>query len=289
MKLLSYKSSVKSNVGFLKDDHVIPIHIDTSNGASAMRTLLSGGRELLKKVRQEAENKLENGEDLLSYSDVDLDSLVPDPTKILCIGFNYMDHANEMEVDIPAEPNIFAKFNNALCPDGGEIIIPAASNEIDYEGELVVVIGKRCSRVSRDFALDYVAGYTMGNDVSARDLQFQTTQYTLGKSVDTFAPVGPVMKLSDEIPDPTVLRVTTRLNGKVMQDESVGKMVYSIPHIIESISSVITLEPGDLIFTGTPTGVGWKQDPICFMKAGDTVEVEVSGIGTLTNVVVKER
>ncbi len=289
MKLLSYKNKKESHVGFLIDDYVIPIPVEATDGASAMRTLLSGGPELLKKKRQKAEGIFKRRDGLIPFSDIEVDSLVPDPTKILCVGFNYLDHVTEMLVDIPAEPNIFAKFNNALCPDGGEIVIPTASHEIDYEGELVVVIGRHCSRVSRDDALDYVVGYTMGNDVSARDLQFQTTQYTLGKSVDTFAPVGPVMKLSDEVPDPRVLRVTTRLNGKVMQDETVDKMVYSIPHIIESISSVITLEPGDLIFTGTPAGVGWKQDPICFMKPGDTVEVEVSGIGRLKNVIVSEK
>ena len=237
MYLLSYKNSNGSQVGFLVDEYIIPIPVEASNGLSAMRTLLSGAPELLKKERQKAEGKFEQRDGLIPFSDVEVDCLVPDPTKILCVGFNYSDHVTEMSVDLPAEPNIFAKFNNALCPDGGEIVIPAASQDIDYEGELVVVIGRRCSRVSRDEALDFVAGYTMGNDVSARDLQFQTTQYTLGKSVDTFAPVGPVMKLGDEVPDPSVLRVTTRLNGKLMQDETVDKMVYSIPQIIESISS----------------------------------------------------
>ncbi len=211
---------------------------------------------------------------------------LPDPDKILCVGFNYPAHAAEMVTEIPTAPNIFAKFRNGLIGSGDRIVLPDASIEIDYEGELAAVIGKQCSRIDASEALDYVVGYTALNDVSARDLQFRTSQWTLGKAIDTFCPMGPVLTLSDEIPDPQALRLITRLNGEVVQESSCAAMIFSVAQTVAIVSSVITLEPGDVISTGTPSGVGWKRDPPRFLRSGDTIEVEISGIGVLRNEVV---
>jgi 2-keto-4-pentenoate hydratase/2-oxohepta-3-ene-1,7-dioic acid hydratase in catechol pathway len=212
---------------------------------------------------------------------------LPDPDKILCLGFNYKAHVSEMVAEAPLAPNVFAKFRNGLIGSGDNIVLPRTSTEIDYEGELAAVIGRRCREVDPSEALDYVAGYTALNDVTARDLQFRTSQWTLGKAIDTFCPMGPALTLSEEIPDPQALELTTRLNGKVVQQTSCAAMVFSVADTVAAISSVITLEPGDVISTGTPEGVGWKHDPPRFLVAGDVIEVEITGIGTLRNQVVE--
>lgn len=203
--------------------------------------------------------------------------------KILCVGFNYRAHAAEMDADVAAAPNVFAKFANSLVGPGETIRLPSASTQIDYEGELAVIIGRTCYDVSAEDALRYVGGYTIMNDVTARDLQLRTNQWTLGKAIDTFAPVGPVIVTADEIPDPQVLSLTTRLNDEVVQDASTGDMIIDIAHIISVISQSMTLECGDLIATGTPEGVGYKRTPPRFLADGDSIEITISGIGQLRN------
>lgn len=215
------------------------------------------------------------------------------PTNILCIGLNYKKHAAESKSDLPKYPVLFIKNTAAVQNPGDPIEIPQklASTRVDYECELAVVIGKRCKNVSRANALDYVLGYTCGNDVSARDWQRDGGggQWCQGKGFDTFCPLGPVLVTRDEIPNPNQLRIQTILNGETMQDWNTNDMIFDVAAIIEYLSSSKTLLPGTVIMTGTPHGVGFARNPPVWLKPGDTVTIEIEKIGALTNPVVLER
>jgi len=215
---------------------------------------------------------------------------VPDPSKILCIGLNYRDHAAESGMPPPSEPVLFAKYPNTLIGHEAAIVLPAASHEVDYEAELVVVIGKQGKHIPRDRAFDHVGGYTVGHDVSARDWQLNKPgkQWTAGKTFDTFAPTGPAIVTPDEIPDPHQLGIRLRLNGQTMQDSSTSQLIFRVDELIAYLSGVMTLEPGDLIFTGTPPGVGMARKPPVWLKPKDIVEVEIDGLGVLRNPVAAE-
>lgn len=205
------------------------------------------------------------------------------PQKIVCVGLNYKDHAEEQGVDLPERPLLFAKWPNALIGPGEPIVLPAISTKVDYEAELGVVIGSRVRGVSVENALEAVAGYVCLNDVSARDLQFSDGQWVRGKSLDTFCPVGPRLAPASEIPNPQALRIRAILNGEVMQDSTTANMVFGVAEIIAFVSQAITLEPGDLIATGTPAGVGIFRDPKVLLEDGDEITIEIEGIGALTN------
>jgi 5-carboxymethyl-2-hydroxymuconate isomerase len=204
------------------------------------------------------------------------------PGKIVGVGLNYSDHAAEQGVDLPTAPLLFAKWQNTLIGPGDPIVIPAVVTKCDYEAELGVVIGSRVRDVSAENALEAVAGYAVVNDVSARDLQFADGQWTRGKSPDTFCPVGPLVP-REQVPDPQALGIRAILNGETMQDSTTGNMVFGVAEIIEYITRTITLEPGDLIATGTPAGVGAFRKPAVWMKDGDEITIEIDGVGTLTN------
>jgi 2-keto-4-pentenoate hydratase/2-oxohepta-3-ene-1,7-dioic acid hydratase in catechol pathway len=208
------------------------------------------------------------------------------PGKIVCVGLNYHDHANESGMSIPAEPLLFGKFHNTLVGPGEPIVLPPSSEHVDGEAELAVVIGAVAHNVDREAAMAYVFGFTVANDVSGRDLQFGDGQWFRGKGFDTFCPVLPQLVPRGEVPDPHDLRVVQRLNDTVMQDGSTRDLIFDIPTLVAFASTVMTLEPGDLILTGTPPGVGYFRDPRIPLRPGDTVEVEVEGIGKLTNPVV---
>ncbi len=211
------------------------------------------------------------------------------PGKIVCVGLNYSDHAEEQGTERPSAPLLFAKWPNALIGPGEAIVIPRVSEQVDYEAELGVVIGERVRGVSQENALDAVRGYLCLNDVSARDLQFSDGQWTRGKSVDTFCPVGPQLVPASEVPDPQALGIRCVLNGELMQDSTTANMIFTVAQIIAYASATMTLEPGDLIATGTPAGVGVFRDPPVLMKAGDEVTIEIDGLGSLTNPVQAER
>ncbi|MEQ1907069.1 MAG: fumarylacetoacetate hydrolase family protein, partial [Pirellulaceae bacterium] len=206
-------------------------------------------------------------------------------SKIICIGKNYADHAAEMGGAVPELPIIFSKYPTALNGPYSEIVLPKISHQVDYEAELVVVVGKRAKDIPQENAMAHVLGYTCGNDVSARDWQKGRPggQWLVGKSFDTFAPIGPWITTADEVPDPGQLNVTSRLNGKVMQDASTRLLIYPIEHLVSYLSQFFTLDVGDLIFTGTPAGVGAGRTPPVFLKSGDQIEVTVSGLGTISN------
>jgi 2-keto-4-pentenoate hydratase/2-oxohepta-3-ene-1,7-dioic acid hydratase in catechol pathway len=215
-----------------------------------------------------------------------------DPKMIWCIGLNYRRHAEETGAKIPEQPVVFAKGPNAVLAPGAPIEIPQvlASDQVDYECELAVVIGRRCKNVSPAHALEYVLGYTCANDVSARDWQIKKggSQWSRGKTFDTFAPLGPVLVTADEIPNPNALRISTRLNGEVVQDSHTSDMIFDVPHIIAFLSGSTTLLPGTVILTGTPEGVGMARTPPRWLEPGDEVSIEIEKIGTLTNGVVLE-
>jgi 2-keto-4-pentenoate hydratase/2-oxohepta-3-ene-1,7-dioic acid hydratase in catechol pathway len=211
------------------------------------------------------------------------------PGKIVCVGLNYLDHAQEGGMELPKAPLLFAKWPNTLIGDGDAIVLPPEAKEVDYEAELGVVIGTIAKRVSEADALDHVEGYICLNDVSARDMQFGDGQWARGKSLDTFCPVGPRLVSREEIADPQQLGIRCILNGEAVQDSSTAQMIFSVAEIIAYVSQVITLEPGDLIATGTPAGVGVFRDPKVLLKDGDEVAIEIDGVGTLTNPVQKER
>ncbi|WP_077623614.1 fumarylacetoacetate hydrolase family protein [Sediminibacillus massiliensis] len=214
---------------------------------------------------------------------------VPNPSKIICIGTNYADHVAEMKSDIPEFPVLFAKFNNALIGPDDNIHKPSATEKLDYEVELAVVIGQEASRVKKEQALQYIAGYSIGNDTSARDLQKRTPQWLQGKSLDNSTPVGPWLVTADEIPDPSQLAIRSYVNGEERQSSNTSKLIFDIPTLIDFISHLITLKPGDIILTGTPDGVGFAMDPPAFLKEGDTVRMEIEKIGVLENNVVESK
>jgi 2-keto-4-pentenoate hydratase/2-oxohepta-3-ene-1,7-dioic acid hydratase in catechol pathway len=215
---------------------------------------------------------------------------VPDPRKIVCIGLNYRDHAAESGVPVPTEPILFSKYPTALIGHGAQIVLPSCSHEVDYEAELVVVIGRKGRHIARDRALEYVGGYAVGHDVSARDWQLNKPgkQWMAGKTFDTFAPLGPELVSPDEVPDPQNLGIRLRLNGQTMQDSSTSQLVFGVAELIAYLSQVFTVEPGDLIFTGTPPGVGMARKPQAWLKPGDRVEVEIDRLGTLSNTVIAD-
>ncbi|MGL4419700.1 MAG: fumarylacetoacetate hydrolase family protein [Gemmataceae bacterium] len=216
---------------------------------------------------------------------------VPKPGKILCVGLNYRDHAIEGGKAIPTEPVLFGKFANCLVGHGDTIVLPKVAQKVDYEAELVIVIGKTGKHIPNDDrAFEYVGGYTCGHDVSARDWQFrgEEKQWIIGKTFDTFAPVGPWIVTRESGINPHDLQVQLRLNGATMQNSRTREFIFDVPAMLSFLSQVITLEPGDLIFTGTPPGVGISRKPQVLLKAGDVTEVEIEGIGTLKNVVAAE-
>lgn len=208
--------------------------------------------------------------------------MIPRPGKLLCVGLNYADHARESGLDLPTAPLCFAKWTTTLIGDGEDIRIPKQSSQVDYEAELAVVIGRTARNVSVDDALGHVAGYACFNDVSARDVQMSDGQWTRGKSFDTFGPLGPIVDAS-AISDPQQLGIRCMVNGDVVQNGNTSDMVFSVAEIIAYFSQDTTLEPGDVIATGTPAGIGLAQDPPRFLSAGDEVTVEIDDIGSITN------
>jgi 2-keto-4-pentenoate hydratase/2-oxohepta-3-ene-1,7-dioic acid hydratase in catechol pathway len=263
---------------------------------------LSGGREYLgREIDRSAahliEGRLLDGPGGWTVTDqrLPIDKLLAPlvPTDILCIGLNYREHARESGSGIPENPVLFIKSSNTLNNPFDPIPLPKLSNQVDYEAELAVVIGKTARYVPRERALDYVLGYTCANDVSARDWQREKRlgggQFARGKSFDGFCPLGPCLVTADEIPNPNALRLKTILNGQTMQDHTTADMIFDVPALIESLSSTMTLRAGAVILTGTPQGVGFARNPPVWLKEGDTVVVEIEKVGRLENPVARER
>ena len=229
---------------------------------------------------------LQAGRVVGGFDEVALLAPIPKPGKVVCVGRNYAEHAAETGSAVSERPELFAKFANAVVGPAVDVIHHSITSALDYEAELVVVIGRRAARVSESDALDAVFGYACGNDVSARDLQFGDTQWLRGKSLDTFAPMGPWIVTADEIPDPQTLGIRCLVNGDLRQNDTTANMVFSVALIIAFITEAITLEPGDVVFTGTPSGVGVGMDPPQYLSVGDQVRVEIDAIGAIEHRIV---
>lgn len=270
-------------------DYFVDLHGSAPSLPATVRQLL----EMEPAERFAAVDAVTKKKDAVRYEAGKAKFLAPvaDPRKIVCVGLNYKDHAAESGVPIPKEPVLFSKFPTALIGQGDNIVVPKVSSKVDYEAELVIVIGKRGRHLKTANAMSCIAGYTVGHDVSARDWQLEKDgkQWMAGKTFDTFAPCGPVIVTTDDMPDPHVSAIKLRLNGKTMQSSNTNQMIFRVEQIVSYISQVFTVEPGDLIFTGTPPGVGMahKPEPV-WLKAGDVAEVEIEGIGILRNPVVGE-
>ncbi len=287
MRLATIQTAAGPRAALLHDDAYIDLHATRPDLPLSVRALLASGPATLRAAAEAAARS-----DAVRYpaSAVKLLAPIPDPPKILCIGLNYRDHAAESGAPIPKEPVLFSKFATAIIGPDEPIRLPAVSREVDFEAELVLVVGKKGRHLSASAALDHLAGYTIGHDVSARDWQLKKDgkQWLAGKTFDTFAPIGPTLVTADEIADPHALAIRLRLNGETMQDSNTRQMIFRAGDVLAYVSQIVTLEPGDLIFTGTPPGVGFARKPPVFLKHGDVVEVEIEELGVLRNPVVQE-
>lgn len=271
MRLVTYEKDGRAGVGVRVDGGI------AETGYADMISFIRDGDAALERARRARE--LVEPDRLLAP--------IPKPGKILCSGINYASHLEENPgATLPAEPFFFSKLPSAVIGPGEPIVIPRPDMQVDYEVELALVVGKTARRVKAAEALGYVFGYTVLHDVSARDIQFKDNQITLGKGVDTFCPLGPEIVTADEIPDPAELHVYAYVNGEQLQSSPTKEMLYDIPTLIETLTAIVTLDPGDVVSTGTPAGVGCFRDPPLYLKPGDETTVEVDRIGRLTNPVV---
>jgi 2-keto-4-pentenoate hydratase/2-oxohepta-3-ene-1,7-dioic acid hydratase in catechol pathway len=275
MKLISFRHGGQDDYGPLENGQVTALR---STAAPDLKSAIAQGLPLT----------APSGAPVFKLEAVELLPPIPNPGKIFCVGINYEEHRNETGRAASAYPTIFTRFADTQVPDGAAMIRPKASVQFDYEGELAVIIGKPGRHIAEADALSHVAGYACYNDGSIRDWQNHTTQFTPGKNFPGTGGFGPYMATADEIPDPQALSVTTRLNGEVVQHSGCDLMIFSVARVIAYLSTFTQLNPGDIISTGTPGGVGAKRVPPLWMKAGDRVEVEISGVGTLRNPVVDE-
>lgn len=288
MHLVTFEQNGRTRIGVLVEDGAAIL--DLSQAAPAlptdMKSLLAAGESALTLVQHAATQP--SAPFTLQRADVTLKAPVLNPGKIICIGLNYRDHAAESNQTVPDYPTVFIKTNNTVNDPGAPIVLPKNSLQVDYECELGVVIGKHARHVRRSKALDYVAGYLPFHDVSARDYQHRTSQWSLGKSFDGFAPMGPALVTAGEVPNPHSLDIQLSINGEVLQRSNTRHLIFPIDVLIEELSSVMTLEPGDIIATGTPSGVGAARTPQRFLQPGDVVRIEISTLGVLENPVKAE-
>jgi 2-keto-4-pentenoate hydratase/2-oxohepta-3-ene-1,7-dioic acid hydratase in catechol pathway len=280
MRLLSFRHAGASKFGAIVESGIVDLSARTQGRWSGLRDVLAA------KALPELAALAKGATADLKLADIELLPVIPDPEKILCIGLNYASHVGEVGRELPKVPSVFSRLHNTLVPAGGNIVRPKASIAFDYEGELAVIIGERCRHVPRARALSVIAGYSCFIDASVRD--FQKHSVTAGKNFPATGPLGPWMVTADVVQDPQRLELTTRLNGDIVQRDTTDHMIFDVATIIEYLSTVTWLEPGDIIATGTPDGVGLGRKPPLWMKGGDKLEVEISGIGTLNVNVVDE-
>jgi len=290
MKLITFVHEGRDRLGSLVagagGEHVFDLNRLDPRLPADMLAFLEGGKPALDLAQQVL--AAASPEQALKLADVTLKAPIPRPGKIICIGQNYLAHAQESNASAPPFPIIFAKYANTVIAHGEPIVVPAVVQKPDYEGELGVVIGKRGRNIPEAEALEYVAGYLPLNDVSARDWQNRTSQWVIGKTPDTFCPMGPALVTADEIPDVQNLWLRTVIGDEVLQEGHTSLMIFSVAHLIADMSQVMSLEPGDVIATGTPAGIGAARTPPRWLRPGDVVRVEIEGVGALQNPVVAE-
>lgn len=279
MRLASYRARGEDNFGIVAGDGFISLKDRLPGKPRTLREVMAP--DLLSQARRSKDEKPDT-----LMADAEFLPVIPDPRKFFAIGVNYRDHAQETGRNVETRPSIFSRFDNTLIGHGQNLIRPSISHEFDFEGELAVIIGKPGRYIKQSAALDHVAGYSCFVDGSVRD--YQKHSVTAGKNFPATGPFGPWIVTTDEIPDPTRLILTTRLNGEVVQHSGVDMLIHTVPVLISYLSEITVLEPGDVIATGTPAGVGLRRNPQLWMKPGDTLELEISGIGTLVNPIVDE-
>lgn len=284
MKIATFSVESQQHIGLIqKDDQIISLtSLSEDEFPACMKSFIERSSELRTRAEQLIEQR-GNDKAIFNLSEVKLLPPISQPEKIICVGLNYLDHCKESGMEPPTSPVIFSKYANAIVGHNDAVEIPVNSKEVDFEAELAVVIGKEAKRVSEEEANDYVFGYTIMNDISARDLQFNDGQWSRGKTADTFAPIGPVIVTHDEVEDPHRLEISLELNGEMMQESNTSNLIFTIPQIISFLSQSMTLRPGDLIATGTPPGVGMGRNPKVWLKNGDQMNVRIEKIGTLSN------
>lgn len=283
MRFVTFQRNGNAEPGVIRDQEVVSLR---AAGFPDLLSLIAGGQDALK--RSAAWLEKPPAEDSVPLSSVKLLAPLPRPPKIICIGLNYRDHAIESKMEIPSVPTVFSKYATSVIGPGESIVLPKSSSKPDYEAEFAVVIGKAGRHIPGDRWREHVFGYTNLNDVSARDYQMATSQWMMGKTFDTFAPMGPYIVSADEIPDPHALDISMTINGEVLQHSNTSNLIFRVPDLIAHLSSVFTLEAGDVISTGTPAGVGFSYNPPRWLKPGDDVVVRVQGLGELRNPVVAE-
>lgn len=283
MKFVSFQSVDGIKLGIVTEKGIVDVQqVAIASGINAPTTLdevIAAGKSGLNQIHQ----ILSQSDELLDEAEIKYAPAVQNPGKIICIGANYRAHVEEANFNIPEFPIYFPKYQNSLAAHKEEIVPPSVTKQVDYEVELVAVIGKQAKNVSQEKALDYVFGYTVGNDLSARELQFRGLQWMYGKAIDQFAPVGPYVVTADEIPNPQNLDLKCWVNGELRQNSNTQHMIFPIAEMISDLSKIMTLEPGDVIFTGTPEGVILGKEEKVWLKAGDEIVCEVEGIGRLLN------
>jgi 2-keto-4-pentenoate hydratase/2-oxohepta-3-ene-1,7-dioic acid hydratase in catechol pathway len=283
MRLVTFTNDGSTRVGLLDGEQVVDLSAAAPGLPTEMCALLAAGEGALEAARGALAAKGSR----LARGEVRLESPVLRPPKILAVGLNYRDHAEEAGMDIPKVPMIFNKQSTSAHPPYEPFHLPRASHRLDYEGELAFVIGKACRHVPADRASQVIAGYTICNDVSVRDWQLRVPTFTMGKSFDTHCPLGPAIVTPDEV-DPHALGVRTWVNGELRQDSNTRHLIFDCYALIEHLSTAFTLEPGDVVSTGTPSGVGGAMKPPSFLKAGDIVKIAIDGLGELENAVIEE-
>ena len=283
MRFVTFQMDGRAEPGVIRGDSIASVR---GAGFDDLQAVIAGGSAALSTIGHWV--AAFSAADLISSAGARLLAPIPRPAKIICVGLNYRDHAVESKMEIPAVPTIFAKFSSAVIAPGDPIVLPRNSSKPDYEGEFAFVIGRQGRHVPASAWRDYVFGYTILNDVSARDFQMATSQWMMGKTFDTFAPYGPAIVTADEIADPHALDISTVINGETMQHSNTRNLIFQIPQLIEYLSSVFTLEPGDIVSTGTPAGVGFSRNPPRWLRPGDEVVVRIEGLGELRNPVLAE-
>jgi len=283
MKLATFSHRHQRRIGVVTDDGVVDLAQAAPELPATMLGLLESGQSALHTAQRAAEIGTP-----IPLTDVRLEAPIARPPKFLAVGLNYADHVRESGIATPTHPTIFNKQSTCVVGPHDAIHLPRASSALDYEGELGIVIGRRCRHVKRDDAADVIAGYTVVNDVTVRDWQLRVPTWTIGKSFDTHGPIGPWIVTSDEIGDPHQLRLRTFVNDELRQDSNTKELIFDCFDLVEHLSTAFTLEPGDVIATGTPSGVGIALKPPALLKTGDVVRIEIEGIGSIANEVIDE-
>ncbi|WP_144552209.1 fumarylacetoacetate hydrolase family protein [Peribacillus simplex] len=286
MKIATFSVQTEQHIGLVKNDQIISLTaLGPEEFPACMKNFIERSSELRTRAEQLIEQRV-NDDAIFNLSEVKILPPIAKPDKIICVGLNYFDHCKETGMEPPESPVIFSKYSNAIAGHNDAIEIPINSTTVDFEAELAFVIGREAKHISEEEANDYIFGYTIMNDISARDLQFQDGQWSRGKTADTFAPFGPVIVTQDEVGDPHNLAISLELNGEIMQDSNTSNLIFTVPKIISFLSQSMTLMPGDLIATGTPPGVGMGRNPKIWLKKGDRMNVSIEKIGTLSNHVI---